>query len=260
MRVRAIIDKEWEEIIKNKSVFWSLVLLPLILTVIFLGVFFFMNLEVRRTGTLKSDDPLPAYLAQYPNPADAMQVMLLNQFLVYFLVAPVALPIYIAAYSIIGEKQNRSLEPLLATPIRTWELLLGKTVAACVPPIIAGWLSYAVFVFGVRYLVSDVVFGYVVSLPWVLAIIALSPLFAVLSVLVGIIASSRMNDPRAAQQWSALFFIPLLGAGLALMFGVIAMNIWFFVLGACAVALADAVVLYVAVRLFQREAILTRWR
>ncbi|MDI7277935.1 MAG: hypothetical protein QME94_18295, partial [Anaerolineae bacterium] len=84
MRVRAIIDKEWEEIVRNRSVFLSLVLLPLILTVVFLGVLFFMHLEIRRTGTLHSDEPIPAYLASY-RPADAVQIMVLNQFLIYFL-------------------------------------------------------------------------------------------------------------------------------------------------------------------------------
>lgn len=259
MRVRTIIDKEWEEIVKNRSVFWSLVLLPLLMTVIFLAVFFFMHLEVQRTGTLRSNGDIPAYLAMY-EPADAVMMMLVNQFMIYFLIAPVALPIYIAAYSIIGEKQSRSLEPLLATPVRTWELLLGKAVAAVVPPVIAGWLSYILFVAGARFLVSDVVMRAIVSPMWVLSIAFLGPLFGVLSVLVGIIASSRMNDARAAQQWSALFLVPLIGAGMAMMFGVIAMNVWTFVAGAAIVAVADLVVLRVAVRLFQREAILTRWK
>ena len=259
MRVRAIIDKEWEEVVKNKMVFWSLVLLPLLLTVIFLAVFVAMRIEIMRTGTLSSNDPLPAYLAMY-SPTDGVQIMLVNQFMIYFLIAPVALPIYIAAYSIIGEKQNRSLEPLLATPVRTWELLLGKAVASVVPPVVAGWVSYILFVAGASFLVSRVVLGAILAPMWVLAIAFLGPLFGVLSVLVGVIASSRMNDARAAQQWSALFIVPLIGAGMAMMFGLVAMSVWTFVAGAVIVAAIDAVVLWVAVRLFQREAILTRWR
>jgi ABC-2 type transport system permease protein len=259
MRVRTIVDKEWEEILKNKGVFWSLVLLPLLLTVAFLAVFYFMHLEAQRTGTLDVNAQIPAYLAMY-EPADAAMIMMVNQFMIYFLIAPVALPIYIAAYSVIGEKQARSLEPLLATPVRTWELLLGKAVAAVVPPVVAGWVSYVLFVIGARFLVSDVVMRAILSPMWVLSIAFLGPLFGVLSVLVGIIASSRMNDPRAAQQWSALFLVPLVGAGMALMFGVIAASVWTFVVGALLVAAADAVVLHIAVRLFDRETILTRWK
>jgi ABC-2 type transport system permease protein len=259
MRVRAIIDKEWEEIIKNKMILWSLVLLPLIMTVIFLAIFAAMHIEIKRTGTLTSDDPLPAYLAMY-DPADGIRIMMVNQFMIYFLITPVALPIYIAAHSIIGEKQNRSLEPLLATPVRTWELLLGKAVAAVVPPVVAGWAGYILFVIGAHFVTSPVVMRAIVAPGWVLAIAILGPLFGLLSVMVGVIASSRMNDPRAAQQWSALFLVPLMGAAMAMMFGFISMSVWTFLAGALMIALVDAIALRVAVRLFQREAILTRWK
>ncbi len=259
MRIRTIIDKEWEEIIKNRSVFWSLVLLPAILTVISLGVFFFMHLEIARTGTLRTDGSMPAYLAGYKQ-SDALQIMLLNQFTMYFLMAPLALPIYIAAYSIIGEKQTRSLEPLLATPIRTWELLLGKAVAAVVPPVLASWASYLVFAAGARFIVSEVVFAQILNPAWLLALVILGPLFGLLSVLVGVIASARSNDPRAAQQWSALFILPVVGAGMAMMFGLISLSVWTLLIGALAVLLVDGGALYAAVRLFQRETILTRWR
>ncbi len=259
MRVRTIIDKEWEEIVKNRSVFWSLVLLPGILTAVFLAVFFVMRLEIARTGTLSSNQPTPAYLAAYTQ-ADAVRIMILNQFMMYFLMSPLALPIYIAAYSIIGEKQTRSLEPLLATPIRTWELLLGKAVAAVVPPVVASWISYLAFALGARFLVSDVVFARIMNPAWFLALATLGPLFGLLSVLVGVIASSRTNDPRAAQQWSALFILPVIAAGMAMMFGLISMSVGTLLVGVLVVLLVDGGVLYAAVRLFQRETILTRWR
>ena len=259
MRLRAVIRKEWEEIIKNKMVFWSLVLLPLLLTAIFLGIFVAMHISVARGQPIRTNGPIPPYLAGYA-PKDAVQIMMLNQFLIYFLIAPVTLPIYIAAFSIIGEKQTRTLEPLLATPVRTWELLLGKSVAAVVPPVIAGWLSYALFAIGARFVVSDVVFGVIASPLWLLSLAILGPLFGMLSVLVGVIASSRMNDPRAAQQWSALFLVPLVVVGMAMMMGAVTLSVWTLLGAALALLVADGAVLYFAVRVFQREVILTRWR
>ncbi|MDI7276291.1 MAG: ABC transporter permease, partial [Anaerolineae bacterium] len=70
----------------------------------------------------------------------------------------------------------------------------------------------------------------------------------------------RMNDARAAQQWSALFIIPVVAAGMAMMFGVIRMSLWTLLLGALVIGIVDAIVLWFAVRVFQREVILTRWR
>ena len=46
---------------------------------------------------------------------------------------PAYIPLSIATFIIIGEKQARSLEPVLAAPIRTVELLAGKAIAALVP-------------------------------------------------------------------------------------------------------------------------------
>jgi ABC-2 type transport system permease protein len=260
MRIRAIIDKELEEIVKNKAVFWSLALLPLLLTGIALGVLFFMHQEFLRTGTISSNGNMPAYLAGY-NSADGVMIMILNQFMMYFFMAPLILPTYIAAYSVIGEKQSRTLEPLLATPIRTWELLLGKAVASTVPPVLVAWAGYAIFAVGARFLVSNVVFGTMIgNLWWVLAIGVLSPLFAIVSVLLGIIVSSRMNDARSAQQWTAFLIIPIFALGMAMMFGVIRMGALTFAAEAfIALALAGGA-LFFAVRIFQREAILTRWR
>lgn len=59
------------------------------------------------------------------NEADCTQVYMLNLFTLMFMILPVTIPVTIAAYSIVGEKTTRSLEPLLATPITTTELLLG---------------------------------------------------------------------------------------------------------------------------------------
>ena len=69
-----------------------------------------------------------------------------QQFLAFFLLMPAYIPLSIATFSIIGEKQARTLEPVLATPIRTVELLTAKAIAALVPGVAAGWVTYVVFV------------------------------------------------------------------------------------------------------------------
>ena len=58
---------------------------------------------------------------------------------------PLMVPVTIAAYSIVGEKITRSLEPLLATPVTTTELLLGKGLAAALPGVGTAWACYGIF-------------------------------------------------------------------------------------------------------------------
>jgi ABC-2 type transport system permease protein len=189
------------------------------------------------------------------------QVLIVNQFLFFFLMIPLIIPTSIAAYSIVGEKQQRSLEPLLATPVSTGELLLGKSLAAALPAVGVTWLAYAIFITAGRFVaVSDRVFGLMVAPMWLLAIGVLAPLFTVLAVNIAVIVSSRVNEPRVAEQLSGLVVLPIILVSLAFIVGRIMLTLETFTAGVLITVVIDVVVLYLGVRLFQRETILTKWK
>src|SRR4029078_8835514 len=77
--------------------------------------------------------------------AEVAGAFAVQQFLAFFLLMPAYIPLSIATFSIIGEKQARTLEPVLATPIRTVQLVTWKAIAALVPGVLAGWLTYVAF-------------------------------------------------------------------------------------------------------------------
>jgi len=170
-------------------------------------------------------------------------------------------PVTIAAYSIVGEKISRSLEPLLATPVTTAQLLAGKGLAAALPGIITAWVSYGVFLIFARFFsVSDRVFSIFVNPMWLVAMFVLAPLLTIMAVAVGIIVSSRVSDPRAAEQLGALIVLPLMVLFFGSMTGFIMLNSTTFWLSSAIALLLDIGIGYVAVVLFQRETILTRWK
>jgi ABC-2 type transport system permease protein len=174
---------------------------------------------------------------------------------------PLMVPVTIAAYSIVGEKVTRSLEPLLATPISTTRLLLAKGLAAALPGIVMAWVSYGVFLIGARILaVSDRVFNIFINPMWLVAMLVLTPLLTVMAVNVGIIVSSRTSDPRAAEQLGSLVILPLMILFIGPMAGFIQLNSTTFWISALIALLADVVLVYLGVKLFQRETILTRWK
>jgi hypothetical protein len=174
---------------------------------------------------------------------------------------PLAIPITIAAYSIVGEKTTRSLEPLLATPITTEELLAGKGLAAVIPAIAATLLCFTIFVILAPVVgASKVLMGYILGPIWLLAILVVGPLMAVLGVIFALIVSSRVNDPRVAEQVSMVLIVPLLVVLFAQIGGLIVINIGLMAVTALLLLLIDIGLIYVGARLFQREAILTRWR
>ena len=259
-RVRAVVDKEWAELKKNKMILWMMALLPVLLVAMVLGTDYFMLRAAALGQDMDEEEmPIPDELQHLPK-IEAFVIQMNEQYMFYLLLIPMTLPVYIAAYSIIGEKETKTLEPLLATPVSTWELLFGKSIVAAAPAVILNWLSFAVMVLGMHYLASPTVFAYSVRDVWIVGMLLLSPLLALLSVLLGVIVSSRINDPRTAQQIAGIFVVPLIGASLVVLTGIVCLNVQIVIASALVILLIDLVILYFAVRLFQRETILTRWK
>ncbi len=261
-RIRAIVEKEWLDMRKNKMVLIMMALIPLLMISLILGTTFFLQRtpeDELNLNTGSGSFSLPPELAAL-GAKDGFIVLMNDQYMFYLLLIPMALPVYVAAYSIIGEKETRSLEPLLATPVSTAELLVGKIVTAAGPAVILAWLSFAAVAIGLRLIASQAVFEYLVRPTWTLGMTLLSPLFALLSTSSGVIASSRLNDPRAAQQVTAVFIVPVIVVSVAVLAGKIFLNVGVMLWATAALALVNLGVLWLAVRVFQRETILTRWK
>jgi ABC-2 type transport system permease protein len=259
-RVWFVIEKEWAEIKRNKTILWSMALLPIMLVAMVLATDYFMVQAAAKGQDMDADEiPIPEQLQHLPQ-LEAFVIQMNEQFMFYLFMIPMMLPVYISAYSIIGEKETKTLEPLLATPISTWELLAGKSIIATSPAVLLTWLSFAILVIGLKFVVPPTAFAYSVRPVWIVGMFLLSPLLAFLSVLSGVIASSRFNDPRTAQQITAVFIVPIIGISLAVLAGWIFVDARVVAYAAAVTLLLDLVVLYFAVKLFQRETILTRWK
>lgn len=257
VKVRAVIGKEWAELRRNRVALSVVTLLPTLFVLLPLLVIVF-GAQVASPSEVAELCRLQPQLAAHSD-AELFATFVANQFLLLFLVMPLAVPMTIAAHSIVGEKQGRSLEPLLATPITTSELLLGKGVAAALPGVAATWLAYAVFL-GLGGLLSGGLLLRVLLDPtWLVGIFLLAPLLAGLAVGIGLIISSRVNDARLAEQLGMLVALPLFALLVGQAVGLVRLGP-LVLLGLAAVALvANLLVLRIAVRLFERETILTRW-
>jgi ABC-2 type transport system permease protein len=188
-------------------------------------------------------------------------LLLVNVLMLMFMVLPAVLPTIIASYTLVGEKINKSLEPLLATPTTDLELLGGKSLSIFLPTMLAAWLSFVPFVVIVD-LITRPVLGYFIlpNLLWILAIFVMSPLIAILSILSNVIVSSRVSDVRSAQQLGSLVVLPVI-----LFFVLIltqSANTSLTLMGLFSVLLlvTDILILMLALRVFRREEILIRWK
>jgi ABC-2 type transport system permease protein len=256
--VKVLIDKEWAELLKNKLIVGTMTLAPILFVTVAWAVLYLTSRDPNPPRGMEGITSVPAFAGM--DPRTAVQILLVQQFMFYFLMMPLFIPITIAAYSIIGEKQQRSLEPLLAAPITVTELLLSKGLAAVIPAVGVTWLAYAVYVVIARFLSSDPVFRFIVDPMWILAILLLGPLFSILSVNIGILVSSQVNDIRLAEQIGGLLVVPLAILGVPLTAAKILVSMPMLMAGVIAVAIINGIVLALAVGLFQRETILTRWK
>jgi ABC-2 type transport system permease protein len=158
-KIKTIIRKEWAEVFKNRMVIFTVAFLPLLMTAIPLGIIFSTRGVASATGNSTSGQ-LPSNMPQAMctnglSGSDCLQVFMVSQFMMLFMLVPVAIPVTIAAYSIVGEKTTRSLEPLLATPITTVELLVGKCLAAVIPAVLATYAGFGIFALGTWAIVAD---------------------------------------------------------------------------------------------------------
>jgi ABC-2 type transport system permease protein len=165
-----------------------------------------------------------------------------------------------AGHSLIGEKQTRSLEPLLASPITTLELLLAKGLGALVPSLIILFCASAIFFGGIALLAQPGVLNVVLNARSALVVFALGPAASLVALQIGVLVSSRVNDPRTAQQYSAFLILPLTALFAVQFTGAVLMTVPFILLLILITAGVWALLVAVGVVLFDRETILTRWR
>ena len=261
-KIKTIIRKEWAEVFKNRMVLFTVVFLPLILTALPIGILYAMGSD---TSLSSATIRLPqAMSAGCPRRSDRRRMFpsyMVSQFMMMFMLLPLAIPAAISAYSIVGEKANHSLEPLLATPITTWELLVGKSLAAVIPAVGATYGAFLIFAVASYIMIPNkLLVAALLDLRWLLAIFLVGPLMAIMAVNVSIMVSSRVNDPRAAEQLSMVVILPVMGVFFAQLAGLFLINTPFVLISRVVIALVDVGLTYLAVNLFQRENILTRWK
>ena len=232
---------------KNKYILYSLIALPFLMGLLFPIVIIF-SMQAGSASTTQ------AALTE-------AATMLINLFTSYFVIIGALLPTIIASYSFVGEKLEKSLEPLLATPTTDGELLFGKSVGAFIPCVGATYIGALIFVIVIDSW-SLVNLG-VLLVPneyWAIVLGVLTPLVCILSVDANIIISSRVNDIRAAQQIGGFIILPIIllmvFASTLQTFPLVTMAL---ILSA-AMAIADVALFYLSKATFQREEILTKWR
>jgi ABC-2 type transport system permease protein len=226
--VRAIVAKELREFRRNRSMVVGMAIIPLIFSV----------------------QPLVAVFALTSSASEALRH---EHVLLYMLGIPALVPSLVASYSVVGEREQGTLEPLLTTPIRREELLLGKALATFIPAGIVAYAVFALFLACVELFAQPGVAAALIHPSDVVAQVVFTPLLAGWSIWVAIVISTRSNDIRVAQQLSTLASLPSVALAVLIALNVIAVSLLTAVIAAVALVALNRVGWRVASAVFDRE-------
>jgi ABC-2 type transport system permease protein len=234
-----VAEKELRVLSRKKSIFAYIIVVPLLLTVSFSSI-------IQSQVAAGNSTTLPLGI---------------ESLTFVFVVLAAILPSSIAAYSIVGEKVEKSLEPLLATPTTDGEVLLGKSIAAFLPPILSIWVGASIFMAAIDYISHGLLsYNYFPNWDSGVMLLLLAPLAAVFSIELTVIASSRLTDVRSANQIGALMFIPFMVVFFAGAEGIITFSIENLLIICGIVLISDLALSFLSTSTFNREEILTKWK
>lgn len=225
---------------KKKSILYATVILPLILSIALPALMWYVE---QRRGSISAIQPL------------------LHAFPFIFVIIGGFIPAGIASYSIVGEKVEKSLEPLLSTPATDGEILVGKSLAALIPALISAYIGLSVFM----VLADAVTFGqlgylYYPNSTIAVIIAVVVPLAILISVGFNVIISSKVSDVRTATQLGALGILPFAVIYLASEIGIISLDTDALLYISLVLLVVALVLLYLSKATFRREEILTKWK
>jgi uncharacterized membrane protein SpoIIM required for sporulation len=213
---------------------WRIIMPVIILTVFFPAL---MNFTAQR---------LLGFVANYGAELIASQLIPFLLLVVGFF--PMSFSLIIALETFVGERERKSLEPLLATPLTDTQLYMGKMMAALVPPLMASYLGMAVYMIGLWYSIR-----WVPTLQLFVQTLLLTTIQGVIMVAGAVVVSSQTTSVRAANLLASFIIVPMAlliqGEAAALFWGNHA-GLWWLILALFITAL---VLIRMGVKIFRRD-------
>ena len=238
VRTGAVIRKELAEIRRNKFIVVTSCILPVIFLV----------------------EPTVSILLVKATATSAMLASRVDTSLFPPLLVPVLIPATMSAFSVVGEREQGTLEPVLTTPVTRTELIAGKAAAIFIPAVGLSYLVFGVFIAIVALFARPAVATEMWNAPQLPAEAVFIPLLAAWAIWAGLAVSSMVSETRVAQQLSTLASLPALALIALMSFQIITPSLWLAAALALALLAIDCGACFVVARLFDRERLVTGTR
>ena len=235
-----VVSKDFAIFRNKKSILYTLTILPFAV-----GIGFTVILSLIHNA---SPSPYSTYIPAF------------NGFLFWFIILAAIIPTAVASYSVMGEKVEKTLEPLLATPLSDGEIILGKILSSFIPCIVATYLGAVIFMIGIDIITSQQL-GYILYPNWTATVFLLlaTPLACLFGTEFNTLISVRVSDVRTAQSYGGAVYFPLLIVFILGEAGYITLDIKTILISSVILVVVDIIIFYINKSLFQREEMITRF-
>jgi ABC-type Na+ efflux pump permease subunit len=237
-RVKAVLKKELRDYRRNRFVLITMAVLPLTFIILPMVQLFTISSSITSS---KLDTRLGISL-------------------LYMLIIPAMVPSALSAYSVVGEREQGTLEPVLTTPIRREEFLVGKALAVLVPTLAVAYVIFGIFLAAAAIFAHPAVSSAVFERSHLLVQLLFTPLLAGWSIWVGIAISARSSDVRVAQQFGMFASLPPLAVVALMGFNVITPSVGLALGLAAALVFVDGLGWRAVAGMFDRERLVTGGR
>lgn len=215
LAVRGVLAKDWIAVRRSKSVVIPMLAVPFLLMVVLPAM---IGLAARATEGIGVDRFLSSVPGDLAEPILALPereqlIVLVNGYLLapLFLIVPLMVSAVLAADAFAGEKERRTLESLLHSPIGERDLFVAKFLAAFLPAVAVSWIGFLVFAV-VTNSIAWPVMGriFVPTKLWGVMILWVAPAVATLGLAVMVRVSARANTSQEANQLGGAVILPLI--------------------------------------------------
>ncbi|MDR2834011.1 MAG: ABC transporter permease subunit [Streptococcaceae bacterium] len=226
----AIAQKDIQAITKDKA-YISILLVPFIFTIIMpvglvIGIGLF--LDPNHLGDFES--MLSLFSGSLV--VDNIQEFLINQLMnsaipLFFLMTPIMIASTGAASSFVGEKEKRTLETLLYSPLSVEKIFQAKVLSSFLLSMAFTICSFVLMV-PIIQLASRLTMGTFITfnLNWLVTLLIVAPTISLFSIILIVSGSAKAKTVDESFQRSAFLVLPILLIAIGQFAGVMLINLW----------------------------------
>ena len=255
---KAIIYKDLRNITANKRMLSVLLIVPLVLTIVLPSIFV---LIIAFTPIDSPDfkqllDILPQSM-QVSDLRQSLLGILLSILPIFFLIIPIMAATVMAAGSFVGEKEKRTLETLLYSPLSLKQIFNAKILASFILSMTVSFISFVIMILVVEMELLFTMGGMVLpNIGWLVVMLIIAPAISMIAITIIVRGSAKAQSFEESQQRSVFLILPIILLAAGQFTGILLVRSWLLLIIGIVLGVIAFWALRGAFRKFKYEALL----